>query len=155
MNDCGAVNHSTNGSVSRADHFVVGDDRSQPVGEVNDLRTGDAWEEIFVAPRESHHLVREDRSADDELVIIKNEFVQADGDILRHQSACDLFYFCSGEGADQGEVGRVLPLMVVDLTHARLTVDYFPPDQSAQLCVTHRRVSTQRNEIIQRLHLPP
>ena len=85
MKRSGPVDHGAHGSVACADDLVVGDDRTQPVGEVDDLRAGDAGEEIFVAAGKADHLVREDRSADDELVIIKNELVQADGDILRHQ----------------------------------------------------------------------
>ncbi len=67
----GAVDHGTNGCVACPDDLVAGDDRTQPVGEVDDLKAGDAREEVFVAAGKADHLVREDRSADDELVIIQ------------------------------------------------------------------------------------
>ena len=38
------------------------------MGEVDDLGTGDAWEEVLVAAGEADHLVREDRPDDDDHV---------------------------------------------------------------------------------------
>ena len=64
--------------AERADDLGAGDQRADPVGEVDDLLAGDAGEEVLVAAGEADDLVREHR-ADDE-----GDVVLDDGPVQRH-----------------------------------------------------------------------
>jgi hypothetical protein len=57
------------------------------VGEIDDLRPGDAREEVLVAAREAHHLVGKDRPAHQDVVVLEHQAVQAHGHVQRQQSS--------------------------------------------------------------------
>jgi hypothetical protein len=59
---------------------VAGDQRSEPVREVDHLRSADAREEVLVATRESDHLVRKGRPANNDLIVIEDQLVELDAD---------------------------------------------------------------------------
>jgi len=80
------------------------------VGEIDDRRTRNAGEEVFIALRKTNNFVQENRSTNDELVIVEDKFVQADRYILCHQPACDLTHFISGDGANLREISRILQI---------------------------------------------
>ena len=83
----GAVDHRPHRRVHRADHLVAGDQRAEPVREVDDLRRGDAGEQILRAPGETDHLVRKHRPADEHVVVLGDEPVQGDRHVLAQPPA--------------------------------------------------------------------
>src|SRR4051812_7825764 len=72
---CGTIDDGANRSVSGADNVVVSDNGAEPVCEVDDLGACNAGEEILVAPGETDDLVRKDGSANDDVVVVKDQLV--------------------------------------------------------------------------------
>ncbi len=62
----------------RTDDVGAGDQRAEPVRQVDHLLTGDAWEEVLVAAGEADHLVREDRADDQRDVVLDDRAVEPD-----------------------------------------------------------------------------
>ena len=148
-----AVDHRPHRRVARADHLVVGDEGTQPVREVDDLRAGDAGEEVLVPAREADHLVREHRPADDELVVVEDAAVQRHRHILREAPAGELRDLGGGNRAEVREHRRVVPLVVVDARLADAPADDFGTDELRQRRVVHRLVRTQRDQEVDRARL--
>ena len=65
------------------------------MGEVDDLGAGNAGEKILVATGEADNFMGENGAADNELVVIQNQLVEADGHLLGQQSAGHLANFLS------------------------------------------------------------
>ena len=69
------IDHRAHRSVSRANHFIVGDHRAQPMREVNDLRTANAGEKVLVASGKPDNLVRKNRAANDDVIVVEDQLV--------------------------------------------------------------------------------
>ena len=70
------------GRVFVADGVHAGCQRAEPVGGVNDVWACNPGEQILGAAGEADHLVRKDRTADDQVIVVQNQPVQRDGDRL-------------------------------------------------------------------------
>ena len=64
------------GDAAGADDVPAGDQRAEPVGEVDDLLTGDPGKEVLVAAGESDHFMREDRPDDQAHVVVDDRAVE-------------------------------------------------------------------------------
>lgn len=114
---CRAVNDPSDRRPFVADDFGVGDDRAEPVEEVEDLGTADAGEEVFVAAGETDDFMREDGADDDELIVVEGGSIDLHGDIHGEESAGEFVDFVRGNDAELMECGRCVPCVVdqVDL----------------------------------------
>jgi hypothetical protein len=75
----GAVNDGPNGRVAGTDDLVVRHQRPDPMGLVDDFRSADTRKKILVATGKTDDFMRENRTADDDLVVVENQLVQPDG----------------------------------------------------------------------------
>ena len=73
--------------IGHADDFVIGDERAQPVGEMNDFGSGDSGKEILGATGESGDLMWKDRPADEDVVVVENKAIERNRDDLAYQAA--------------------------------------------------------------------
>ncbi len=96
-----------------ADDLTAGDEGAEPVGDVDQLRPGQAREQVLVAPREADDLVREDRPDDHRHVTVDHEPVDADGDGLLEATARQAAHVLGRERAQRSE-GVVVPPLVID-----------------------------------------
>ena len=130
--------------ISRA-----GDQRAEPVREVDDLLAGDAGEEVLVAAGEADHLVREDRPDDERDVVLDDGPVEPDVD--RPVAAAPR---TARGSASAGMVPRStkvvrLPPLVVEHGQAR---DRSPPGRprrsrgAGQCASAHRGVGAERDQ---------
>src|SRR5208337_3473710 len=97
----------TDGRITGADNLVAGHQRTQPVSEVDDFRTGDSWEEILGPPGEADNFMGENRPTDNELVVIQNQLVEPDGHLLSQQPAGYLSDLRGGDDTKRHEVRGV------------------------------------------------
>ena len=97
--------------LAAVDHRV-GDDRAQPVEEVDDLVARDAGEEVLVPAGEAHDLVREDRAEDQERVVVEDQLVEPDVHLFAEKAAADFRDLVGGDLADGGERLGLVPLVV-------------------------------------------
>ena len=75
-----SISARTGVDAAGADDVGAGDQRAQPVRQVDDLLAGDAREEVLVAAGEADHLVREDRADDERDVVLDDGPVEPDVD---------------------------------------------------------------------------
>ena len=108
------VDDFSDGGVFRADDDGVGDERAEPVEEVEDLGACDAGEEVFVAAAESGDFVRENGPDDAEEVVFEDAFVDGHFDFLAHEAAGDGFDVVGGDGAEGDEGVGVGPVVIED-----------------------------------------
>jgi len=148
-----AIDDCAHRRVAAADDLVVGDERAEPVREVDDVRAGDAGEEILVAARKADDFVREDRSADDDPVVIEDAPVERHGHRFFEPPAGELRDLGRGNFADRGEGRGVGPFVVEDPALARAAVDDRHADESGKLRVVHGPMGAQRHQEIERGHL--
>lgn len=122
-----------------SDDGVVGDERSEPVEEVEDLRAGDAWEEVFVASREADDFVGKDRSDDEEDVVVGDVAIDFDGDGFGHQPAGDFAGFLRGEVSEKGEGLGVVPLVIEEsgLSEELIAFKFLDAEEFADLGLGH------------------
>src|SRR5512147_1551643 len=90
---CSAVDNGTNRGISGADDVVIGDDGTQPVREVNNLRAGNTREEVLVSAGKADDFVWEYGAANDDLVVIEDQLVEANGHVAAEKSFSDLLDF--------------------------------------------------------------
>ena len=136
------------GDAAGADDVGAGDQRAEPVREVDDLLAGHAREEVLVAAGEADHLVREHRPDDERDVVLDHRAVQPDVDALAQQAAGQLGDPAAGDDAERDERRRVRPLVVADL-HPRIArgqVAGRVAEVAGQLGLGHRRVGAERDQ---------
>src|SRR5262249_24059622 len=147
-----AINHPAHGRVFRPDHLIAGDDCAEPVREVDHFRAADAREEIFGAAGKAYYFVWEGRAANDDLIVIEDQFVQSHFDRLPQHATSDLRNLAFTYFAELDQlIGRV-PSMVEDaglciLYGAFLGCD---PDMSVDRLFAHRLVCAERDQKVQR-----
>ena len=83
------------------------------MGQVDDIAAGDAGEEIFVAARKPHDLVREGGAAYNDVVVFGDQLVDAHGHVFFQGAPGQFLDLGRGDGADGGQ-GVVLVPGVVD-----------------------------------------
>jgi hypothetical protein len=127
----GSIDDGPDGRITGADNLVVGHQRAQPVGEVDDFRTGDAWEKIFGPAREADDFMGEDRPADNEWVVIQNQLGEPDGHLLGQQPAGYLSYLGERDGLERHEVGGVFPVVIEDVALAGERSHMTAPNKSS------------------------
>ncbi len=148
----GAIDHRTDRRVHRADHVVAGDQRPQPVREMDDLGGGHAGEQILGAAGKADHLVRKHRAADQDVVVLDQQPVERDLDRLVEPPAGQLAHVVGGNLAQLHERGRIVPAMVEDPPVPHHALDHGPADVPGELLVAHRRVRAECDEEVQRPH---
>src|SRR6185437_13233924 len=111
----GAVHDFADGGPLVADDHRVGAHGAEPMEEVQNLRAANAGEQIFIAAGEADDFVRENRAADDDLVVIVNELVDLDGDVHGEQAAGQITDVLRRNRADVFQRGRVVPFVIVEL----------------------------------------
>ena len=94
--------------------------------KIDDLRSGDTREEIFIASGKSHHFMRKYRSTDDDLVILIGS-VCLNG-LVHHGKVTfrDLTKLFFSENSNLGKRFRLIPLMIEDLDTSNNSVFYLP-----------------------------
>ena len=98
-----------------ADHLRAGDQRADPVGQVDQLGTGDTGEKVLVAAGEADDLVRKHRADDDRHVRFGDMAVDAHLDRgVRHQTTGELGQAIGTDRAQGGERLRQPRLVVED-----------------------------------------
>src|SRR5579859_3421260 len=152
---CRPINNCAHRGIASANDLVIGDDRTEPVREIDNFRSSNTWEKVLVAAGKAYNFVEKHRPANNDVVIVEDQFIESDRHILRHLA---IGYFCYLGGGDAAEVGkgsRVFPVMIKNVGVAGLTVDHSVAHEFAELLVAHGRVRAQRNQIIQDLHTWP
>ena len=95
-----------------ADYHGIGDHRSEPVEEIQNVRAAHAGKQIFVATGETNHFMRENRADNDDLVVFKNQPVDGNVHVHLEQPAGEFTDLLCGDDADVGERGRIVPGVV-------------------------------------------
>ncbi len=148
----GAIDDGAHRSIDRADHVRTGDQRSQPVREMNDRRRGNAREEVLRSAREPDDLVREHRTADENVIVLDDQPIQRDRHILLEAPSGDCRDLARRYRPQVGERCRIVPAMVEDARAAAAAVDDRSANQPTERRVVHWRVRTERDEIVECRH---
>ena len=114
----GPVDHGAHRRRLGADHLVVRDEGAEPVGEVDDLGPGDAREEVLRPAREADHLVREDRPADEDVVVLEGQPVEGHRHVAAQPAAGQLLDLGRRDRPERREARRVVPAVVEDPARA-------------------------------------
>ena len=101
------MNDAARGSIFDPDGVHTGDEGPEPVGEIDDVGSRDAGEEVLGAAGEASDFAGEDGAADDQLVIGEDHAVEGDGNLAREQAAGQVFSFLSRDDADGTEHFRL------------------------------------------------
>ena len=119
--------------------------------KVDDLCAADAGKEILIAAGKADHFVREGRPADDDLVVGKDELVQAYVDGLIEQAAGHLCNLCRRNLAERREGFRQVPSVIEDTDAGKFRRALFCSHtyQLIDRRFAHRRVRAQGNQVIQ------
>ena len=107
------------GGVDRADHFVRGDQRTQPVREVNDFGSGDAGKQVLRAAREAGHLVRKDRAADEHVIVLGRKAIERDRHVLAQTPSGEIGDIARGNRPEMRVRRRVVPPVIEDVARHR------------------------------------
>ena len=130
------------------DDLGRGDQCAEPVRDVDDVLPGNTGEEVLVATRDPHHLVREDRAHDQGEVVLDHRSVEQHRDIHRQPPLGQLGEPGGRDGAEVRERRRVPPL-VVEHRHAGVGL-LQPPDLVAEVprqrFLAHRLVGAQGDQ---------
>ncbi len=118
------VDHPPDRGILPADDLPAGDQRPQPVEEMEERAAGDAGKEVLGPPGEPDHLMGEDRPQDDDQVIIKDVFVDVDRHPLPEKTAGNRRHFVLGELADPLKGLRQVPAVAEE---ARPAGQILPP----------------------------
>ena len=148
----GQVDHVADRRTLDADDADVGDQRPEPVEEVEQVRPRDAGEEILVPAREPDDLMREDRAENQQLVVVVDQLVDLHRHRLGEEAVRSLQGLGLAESAERHQRLGVVPLVIEELRLKKQPhpLDVFDPQQLADLHLGHRWVSPQRDEDIQR-----
>ena len=148
-----AVDHLAHGRVFGADHFVGRDQRRQPVGEIDDVGSGDAREEVLVAAGKADHFVREHRPADQQVIVLQHQAVQPHRHLHAQLAARQRQHLVFADRAQGGQRVRIVP-GVVQHPHGGILgrlLRHRQADQLAQRLFRHRRMGAQRHQVVQAL----
>ncbi len=96
--------------------------------------------------------MREDGTADEDVVVFEDEPVQGDGHFVRETARREFGNLARGDRAQVREGGRVVPAMVEDPGSARVPVRDRASHEPAQRRVVHRHVRAEGDEVVQRGH---
>src|SRR5207248_2107613 len=123
----------------------VGDDRAEPVKEVQDLRAANAGKEIFVAAGKAHDFMGEDWAEDYQLIVVEDGPVDSDLHIHLKETIGQSGDFSGFDSANVSERGRIVPCMVEEAHAAKFAVSLFGCDLQAILdrLLAHRRMRAQ------------
>lgn len=146
----GAIDHGAHRGRLGTDDLVVGDERPEPVGEVDDLRAGDARKQVLGPAREAGHLVGEDRTADEHVVVVEQQPVQGHGHRAPHPASGQLFDLRLLDGPEGRESRGVVPAVVEDAPLPRFSVGDGPADEPGKLGVGERHMGPEGHEEIER-----
>ena len=150
----GSMDHRANQGFAGADDLVAGEQRAQPVGQVDQLRSADAGEEIFRSAGKSRDFVRKHGAADQDVIVVENQAVQLDRNGFLQQSAGQFRDLARGDLAQVRKILLAVPTMVEDAMPAADSVGDAPADQPRKLSVVHRLVRAQRHQEIERPDAP-
>ena len=125
------------GRIFGADDGPTGDQRAQPVGEIDHLRPADAGKEILVTAGKTRHLVGKDRPADDEMIVIQDGFVDPHRHIQREHTVAEGASFVSGEVPQGDKRTRQIPAVIHDPRLSGSPVLHRRADQLAQRGIIH------------------
>ncbi len=156
MSAGGPVDHPPHGRIFGADGGVGSDQRPQPVGKVDDIRPGDAREEILVAARKADHLVGEDRAAHQHVVVVQQQPVEAHGHALHQQPIAEPADLLGRDDAQVDQRLRIVP-GVVEQAHGGVGGGLFFSGDAHQLelgFLAHGRVGAGGDHEIQLAHTP-
>jgi hypothetical protein len=145
-----AIDDGPHRRVARADHRAARDDGAEPVREVDDVGAGDAREEVLRAAREPDDLVREDRPANHDVVVVEDQPVQRHRHVRAQQPPGELFDLRGGNRAEGGERAVEIPSVIEDVAAAGPPLDDRAADEAAQVIVGHRLVRAEGDEEIER-----
>jgi hypothetical protein len=101
--DCGVDQRPDRCDALRTDDVCTGDQRAEPVGEVDDLLAGDPREEVFVSTGEPHHLVWKDRADDESDVVFDDRPVDHHVDRLAQPTVGEPGHHIGVDGPHRGE----------------------------------------------------
>jgi hypothetical protein len=104
---------SDRGHAAPADYLSAREERTQPVGDVDELLSRQPGEEILVAARETHDLVGEHRADDDRHVALDHQPIYPDLDRFVEPSTRKGAHCLRSDRSDT-DVGLVIPPGVVD-----------------------------------------
>ncbi len=105
----GPVDHPPDRGLLPADDLPAGDQRPQPVEEMEEFAAGDAGEKVLGPPGEADHLVGKDRPQDDDQVVIKDALVDIDRHPLPQETAGNRRHLFLGELSDPAKGLRLVP----------------------------------------------
>ena len=122
------------------------------MGEVDDVGGGDSRKEVLGAAREPDNLMREDRTADEHVVVLDQEPVQRNRDRFIEPPAGEIAHGVGGDVPQLDEGGWIVPPVIEDPSFARHAIDHGVTHMPGELRVAHRRVGSERHQEIQRRH---
>src|ERR1051325_5912792 len=147
----GAIDHFAHRRPFIPDDHRVGNDRAQPMEEVQYRRAADAREKIFIATGKANDLMWENRADDDDFVVFENLLVDFDRHLHREKAVGELTDFFGAERANAFEGGGIAPLVVVKADSSEfvssLRLRYFEPFTNTSL--VHRLVCAKGDEHIE------
>ena len=115
-----AIDHATHRRPLVTDDHRVRHHGAEPVEKIQHLRTADAGKEVFVSAGEAHDLMREDRPADDELVVVEDARVDLHRHLHGDKPGGQRAGVVEREVADVAQRGFIIPL-VIEKAHARVS----------------------------------
>lgn len=149
----GAIDDFADGGPFVADDHRIGNDRAEPMEEVQNLRSANAWEKVFVASGKTDDFMREHRADDDDLVVFENLAIDLDGNVHGEKAVGELADFFGGECADAFEGSGVVPFVIEKAHCAELFAEFsfgnFQPFTDCPLA--HRLVGAESDEDVEGL----
>jgi len=121
----GAIDDFADRGPFVADDHRIGDDCAEPMEEVQNLRSADAREQVFVAARKADDFMGENRANDDDLVVFEDFAVDLDWDLHREKALRELADFFSAECAYAFESGWVIPFVIEKLDGTKIFSPFF------------------------------
>src|SRR5712692_10312912 len=94
--------------------------------------------------------MRKHGPANQHVVVLQHQTIQRDRHVLIQPPARQLLNLTRGNRSQLHESRRGVPAMVEDLSLAGAAVYDGPANEPAELRVTHRRMRTERDKIIER-----
>jgi len=149
----GAIDHPAHRRLLPADNLRVGHHRAQPMEEIQDPLARHAREQVLVAARKAHHLVRIHRPHDDQPIVLEHQPVHLDRHLHLEQPPRQLADLPGAQDADRLQRARVVPCVVVELHAAVDPAALLGRDLEplADGLLAHRLVRPQRDQDV---HLP-
>ena len=117
-----AMDYAPHQRLASADDVITGEQGTQPVREVDQLRAADAGEEILGSAGEAGNFVGEDRPADQDVIVGEDEAIELDRNSLAEQAAGELGDFFGGNFAEVCESIGAVPVVIEDAVLATFAV---------------------------------